>query len=64
MSMGNPPLYDPIMPKQVNVHVLDSNDDMDDNEHYDEGSQLAELDGDEYEFGNTELEDLVLTKRP
>ncbi|CAM6044010.1 unnamed protein product [Sphagnum compactum] len=49
---------------QVDGPMLDSNNDTDDNKHCDEGSQLAEPNGDEYEFGNTELEDLVLTKGP
>jgi hypothetical protein len=33
---------------------------MDDNEHCDEGLQMVEPNGGEYEFGNIELEDLVL----
>jgi hypothetical protein len=37
---------------------------MDDKEDYDEGSQLAEPNGDENEFGNIELEDLVLAEGP
>jgi hypothetical protein len=36
----------------------------DDEEHYDERFQLAEPNGDENEFGNTELEDLVLAESP
>ncbi len=64
MAIRNPFLYDPIMPEQVDVLMSNSNNDMDDNEHCDEGLQLAELNGDEYEFGNIALEDLVLTKGP
>jgi len=57
-----PYLYDPILPKQVDAPMLD--DETDDEEHYDERSQLAELHNDENEFGNTELENLVLVEGP
>jgi hypothetical protein len=59
-----PSLYDPIMLKQMDAHVSNLNNDTDDNEHCDGGSQLVKLNGDEYEFGNTKLENLVLTKGP
>jgi hypothetical protein len=52
------------MPEQVDALELDSNIDTDNNEHYDEGPQLAVPNGDEYEFGNIELEDMVLSKGP
>ncbi len=44
--------------------MSDLDNDTNDNEHCDEGPQLAEPNDDEYKFGNTELEDLVLTKGP
>jgi hypothetical protein len=44
--------------------MSDSDDETNDEEHYDEGSQLAELDNDENEFGNIELENLVLAEGP
>jgi hypothetical protein len=52
------------MPEQVDAPMSDLNNDTDDNEHCDERLQLAEPNGDEYEFGNTKLEDLVLIERP
>jgi len=64
MATRNPYLYDPIMPKQVDMPMLDFDNEMDDEEHYDERFQLAEPNGDENEFGNTELEDLVLAEGP
>jgi hypothetical protein len=60
----NPYLYDPTMPKQVDARLTDSDDETDDEKHYDEGFQLVEPNNDENEFGNTELEDLVLAERP
>jgi len=60
VTIRNPSLYDPIMSKQVDAPMSNSNNDTDDNEHCDEGPQLVEPNGDEYEFGNIELEDLVL----
>jgi hypothetical protein len=44
--------------------MSNSNDETNDEEHYDEGSQLTELDNDENEFRNTELENLALAKGP
>ncbi len=41
--------------------MSDLDNDTDDNEHCDEGPQLAEPND---EFGNTELEDLVLIEGP
>ncbi len=65
MTVRNPSLYDPIMSEQVNVLVSNSDNDTDDNEYIsDEGLQLVEPNGDEYEFGNIELEDLVLSEEP
>ncbi len=64
MIITNPTLYDPIMSKQVNVLVSDLDNDTDDNEHFDERRQLAEPNGDEYQFGNIELKDLVLSEGP
>jgi hypothetical protein len=52
------------MSEQVDVLMSDSNNDTDDNEHCDEGPQLVEPNGDEYEFGNIELEDLMLLEGP
>jgi hypothetical protein len=48
------------------VDALELNSDIDtnNNEHYDEGRQLDVPNGDEYEFGNIELENLVLSKGP
>jgi hypothetical protein len=59
VAIRNPSLYN-----LGHVDVLMSNleNDTDDNEHCDERLQLVEPNGDEYEFGNTELEDLVLLK--
>ncbi len=54
-----------IMFEQVNVLVSNSDNDTNDNEYIsDEGLQLVEPNGDEYEFGNIELEDLVLSEEP
>ncbi len=64
MTIGNPSLYDPIMPEQVDALVSNLDIDTDYNEHLNERLQLAEANGDEYEFGNTELEDLVLLEGP
>jgi len=64
MAIKNPSLYDPIMSKQVDALVSYLNNGTDDNEHCDERFQLAEPNDDEYEFRNTELEDLVLTEGP
>jgi len=52
------------MPKQVDAPMTDSDDETDDEEHSDEGFQLVEPNIDENEFGNTELEDLVLAEGP
>ncbi len=64
MTIRNPSLYDPIMSKQVDALVSDSDTDTDNNEHCDGGLQLAKPISDEYEFGNTELKDLLLSKGP
>ncbi len=64
MTIRNPSLYDPIMPEQVDVPKFDSDTNTDNNEHYDEWLQLVVPNGDKYEFGNMELEDLVLSKGP
>jgi hypothetical protein len=64
MTIRNPSLYDPIMPEQVDAPKFDSYTNTDNNEHYDERPQLDVSNGDEYEFGNIELEDLVLSKGP
>ncbi len=54
-----------IMFEQVNVLVSNSDNDTNDNEYIsDEALQLVEPNGDEYEFGNIELEDLVLSEEP
>ncbi len=62
MAIGNPSLCDPIMVKQMDALVSDSNTDTDDD--CDEGLQLVESNGDELEFGNIELENLVLLEGP
>ncbi len=64
MVTRNPYLYDPIMPKQVDAPMLDFDNETDDEEHYDERSQLVEPNGDDNEFGNTKLKDLVLAEGP
>jgi hypothetical protein len=60
VDIRNPYLHDPTMPKQVDVPMTDSDNEMDDEEHYDERFQLVEPNSDENEFGNTEFKDLVL----
>ncbi len=60
MVIGNPSLCDPIMAGQMDALVSDSDIDTDDD--CDEGPQLVESNSDEHEFGNTELENLVLLK--
>jgi predicted aspartyl protease len=62
VAMGNPSLCDPIMDGLMDVMVLDS--DIDTKDDYDGGFQLVEPNDDGLEFGNTELEDLVLLKGP
>jgi hypothetical protein len=52
------------MSKEVDVPVLDSNTNTDNSEHCDGGLQLVELISDENEFGDIELEDLVLPEGP
>jgi hypothetical protein len=52
------------MPKQVDAPMLDFDNETDDEEHYDERSQLVEPNGDDNEFGNTKLKDLVLAEGP
>jgi hypothetical protein len=60
--MGNPSLCDPIMDGQMDEMVSDS--DIDTEDDCDGGSQLVEPNDDGLEFGNTELEDLVLSEGP
>jgi hypothetical protein len=62
MAIGNPSLCDPIMAGQMDVLVSDSDIYMDDD--CDRGSQLVEPNDDELEFGNTQLEILVLLEGP
>ncbi len=62
MAIENPSLCDPIMARQMDALVSDS--DIDITDDCDEGSQLVELNGDELEFGNTKLENLVLLEGP
>ncbi|CAK9856576.1 unnamed protein product [Sphagnum jensenii] len=64
VATRNPYLYDPILPKQVDAPMSDSDNETNDEEHYDERSQLAELHNDENEFGNIEFENLVLAEGP
>jgi hypothetical protein len=62
VAMGNPSLCDPIVAGQMDAMVLDS--DLDTEDDCDGGSQLVEPNKDGPEFGNTELEDLVLSEGP
>ncbi len=62
VAMGNPSLSDPIMAGQMDAMVLDS--DLDTEDDCDGGSQLVEPNDDGPEFGNTELENLMLLKGP
>jgi len=55
-------LYEHIATGQMDALVSDSNSDRD--EDHEGGLQLVELVDDESEFGNTELEDLVLLEGP
>jgi hypothetical protein len=62
VDFGNLSLCDPIMTGQTNTLVSDSDTDA-----YDDcegGLQLVEPIDDEPEFGNTELENLVLVEGP
>jgi hypothetical protein len=62
VDLGKMPLYDSVVNKQVDVPVLESDTDADtDNE---EGLQSVEPIDEESEFGNTELEELVLKDGP
>jgi len=51
-------------PKVTVTTVLVSNSNIDTDDDCDEGPQLVEPNGDEPEFGNTELENLVLLEGP
>jgi hypothetical protein len=61
-DIGNPSLCDPIMTGQMDALVSDSDIDADDD--CEGGLQLVEPIDDEPEFGNTELENLVLLEGP
>jgi len=55
-------LCDPVVTEQMNAPVSDFNTDVDD--HSDGGLQSVEPVDDKSEFGNTELEELVLKEGP
>jgi hypothetical protein len=62
VDLGKVSLCDPVVTKQTNALMSDSNTDADDDS---EGVlQLVEPIDDKSEFGNTELEDLVLKEGP
>ncbi|CAM6008660.1 unnamed protein product [Sphagnum balticum] len=62
VDFGSLSLYDPIMTRQTDTLVSDLDIDADDD--YEGGLQLVEPIDDEPEFGNTELENLVLVEGP
>ncbi|CAK9870502.1 unnamed protein product [Sphagnum jensenii] len=62
MDFGNSSLCDPIMTGQMDMMVSDSDTNADDD--CEGGLQLVEPIDDEPEFGNTELENLVLVEGP
>ncbi|CAM6019256.1 unnamed protein product [Sphagnum balticum] len=62
VAIGNPSLCDPIMAGQMDALVSDS--DTNTNDDCDGRPQLVEPNDDEPEFGNTELENLVLLEGP
>ncbi|CAK9276046.1 unnamed protein product [Sphagnum jensenii] len=62
VDIGNPSLCDPIMAGQTDALVSNSDTDADDD--CERGLQLVEPIDDELEFGNTELENLVLLEGP
>jgi hypothetical protein len=62
VDLGKVSLCDPIVTKQTNALMSDSNTDADDDSEG--GLQLVEPIDDKSEFGNTELEDLVLKEGP
>jgi hypothetical protein len=64
MTIRNPSLYDLIMSKHMDALVLDLDSNTNNSGHCDGGPQPAKLIGDEYGFGNTELEDLLLSEGP
>jgi hypothetical protein len=62
VDLGKMSLYDSVVNKQANVSVSESDTDADDDSE--EGLQLVEPIDEESEFGNTELEELVLKEGP
>ncbi|CAM6011489.1 unnamed protein product [Sphagnum balticum] len=62
VDIGNPSLCDSIIAGQMDALVLDL--DTNTNDDCDGGPQLVEPNDDEPEFGNTELENLVLLEGP
>ncbi|CAK9253747.1 unnamed protein product [Sphagnum jensenii] len=62
VDLGKMSLYDSVVNEQVNVLKLESNTDADDDSE--EGLQSVEPINEESEFGNTELEELVLKEGP
>jgi predicted aspartyl protease len=62
VDLGKMSLYDSVVNKQADVPVSESDTDADDDGE--EGLQSMELIDEESEFGNTELEELVLKEGP
>jgi hypothetical protein len=62
VDLGKVSLCDPVVTKQMNALMSDLNTDADDDSEG--GLQLVEPIDDKSEFGNTELEDLVLKEGP
>jgi len=62
VDLGKMSLYDSVVNKQANVPKSESDIDVDDDSE--EGFQLMETINEESEFGNTELEELVLKEGP
>jgi predicted aspartyl protease len=62
VEFGKMSLYDSVANEQANISVSKSNTDADDDSE--EGLQSAELIDEESEFGNTELDELVLKEGP
>jgi len=64
MTIKIPYQYNSIIPKGVDVPISNSDIDMDNSEHYDEGFHQVDQIGDENEFWGIEFENLVLLERP
>jgi hypothetical protein len=62
VDLGKMSLYDSVVNKHANVSMLESDTNADDDSE--EGLQSMEPIHEEFEFGNTELEELVLKEGP